>query len=760
MDHIINYIRIIIFLPFLNINAFAQTTFDSGERLLSIKINSNLIDPPVAPLLDSGEYIKEQVRMLLLEKVNEAIRILKSNNYKKLQHKFYSNVWQGDTTSLLNYLNNIEIALQSKSNATITGFGSSEFNTTFNTHLSDTALVYRWLPINNTESIGGVLIKKDVFKNFITDYYNSTLPLIKDKYVKKEDIIEASYYLLEQTDTIKMLMNVYRSSANKFRKTMYDSLRKYHENITSKTSPYNKSLIMLRNDWFKHWFWLTGGDIRINPLDFGVDTIIGKLNLDLTKIDITTKRIDDNILERRLNSLDSIFISSYPKIAYTEKWVNKVTIPNKLDFQFSAIDNIKFPNNNKNIKQNIKEGEKKVIVIHNISADRKAGLLEDTKAIPNRSAFQAGLDEVITSIGELATAYGKLTGTTWSLVSNFFFPQQNYDNKVINTAQSIDTSRVTVQLPISGNTIIKIMLKLNANDSFTISGTPGDNFLAKLKNTLDGKNLMVDKIFNDEFGIKTMTFDQMLKNKISFDKQFSTYLSLITHDAAKHILEDSFMVAGMIHIYNNASSPLLRPITKIQNKAFRYYSSTLETSAYKSTVVNVVRPYTTISKTNSDNVYLEQFSYKIGKTKRFTLSAGLAYTLNSYNQSVAKEENGSINITNSSQQFRFLVGLNLYFRPLFSLNNDLGKFCERWYLFLGVGIPKSIENLYIGLGRDLYPGLKLTTGVHVIKQNKYLIQNNKIVDEKLRYQTAGPFVSVSIDPTSLINLLNVFTKKN
>jgi hypothetical protein len=138
----------------------------------------------------------------------------------------------------------------------------------------------------------------------------------------------------------------------------------------------------------------------------------------------------------------------------------------------------------------------------------------------------------------------------------------------------------------------------------------------------------------------------------------------------------------------------------------------------------------------------------------------VAYTLNSYDESVAKAENGTISITNNNQLFRFVVGLNIYFgKGLYSLDNTLGHWCDRWYAFAGVGIPKPIENLYFGIGRDIYVGLKLTAGVHVAKHNKYLIQNNQVVEETLRYQAAGPFVSATIDPTTLISFLNVFTKK-
>ena len=77
---------------------------------------------------------------------------------------------------------------------------------------------------------------------------------------------------------------------------------------------------------------------------------------------------------------------------------------------------------------------------------------------------------------------------------------------------------------------------------------------------------------------------------------------------------------------------------------------------------------------------------------------------------------------------------------------------------MGVGIPDPLGNVYFGISGDLLPGLKLTTGAHIVKNNKYLIQNNRIIEETLRYQFGGPFIALQIDPASLINVLNIFKK--
>src|SRR5690606_5595099 len=136
------------------------------------------------------------------------------------------------------------------------------------------------------------------------------------------------------------------------------------------------------------------------------------------------------------------------------------------------------------------------------------------------------------------------------------------------------------------------------------------------------------------------------------------------------------------------------------------------------------------------------FSYNVGKGHRFSLGGGIAYTFIPYSQSVASENNGSIAITNNVRQYQLVVSLHTYLgkKGLFNQDNSFwGKNKERLFAFVGVGIPRPLENVYLGLGKDLWPGLKLTVGLHLARHNYYKIQNDEIIEEKLNYKLAGPF---------------------
>lgn len=733
-------------------SALAQTSFDTSGKLEKINWTSSGIDPAATPLPEIGMELKQQVRDLLLRKTQEAIRVIRANNYKRSLHKFYLQVWNqpGDSANLLGRLLEVETALQSGS---LTAYGgvNRTFSEVFNRYVSDTAQVFRWRP---TGTRSGVLLRNDVFQSFVADYYNASLPSLAGAYARREDIVEASYYLLEQNARIRGFLGAYRSSISHYRKSLFDSLVEYHAALVAPATPLAKARQLLRSDWIAKWFWFTGGEIRINPIDFRSDTLVRKVVSDLSKM--SGDLLADLPVERRLDTLEDLFRASNPSDAVVGRWINKVALPDQDDFfQFSATGDIKYPNDARKLRESVHADDSKVLVIHNIPADRKANLRQDRKAIPDRSAFQEGLDGAVAGLGQLALAYKQVVAAPWSLVADFLLPRPNYRNGTI-TAQTISMGH-----GINDDPEPIIVIRIQSEDSIELSGKSSSSFFDALSHVLSGPGPIKQAVFTKIFsGVASATFADANDPafRVRLKAMLGHYYEEIMQQAAAQVQEDSLLVAGMLRIYNTATEPLQKAIRLREDQSIRYYSATLETAPSDTTVELQVRPYT-LSKANTDTAFLTSFSYRIGKPRRFTLGAGIAYTLNAYDQSVAKAENGTIGITNNNQLFRFMVGMQVYFgKGLYNFDKGLGQPLERWFGFVGIGIPKPLENVYLGVGRDLYPGLKLAVGVHVARQNKYLIENNQIVEERLRYQAAGPFVSVMIDPGSFISLLNVFKK--
>jgi len=117
----------------------------------------------------------------------------------------------------------------------------------------------------------------------------------------------------------------------------------------------------------------------------------------------------------------------------------------------------------------------------------------------------------------------------------------------------------------------------------------------------------------------------------------------------------------------------------------------------------------------------------------------------------------SQSLANETQQFRMVLGLHTYFgKGLFLQDNHFSIKLPRWSVFTGVGIPKPLDNFYLGAGVDLVPGLKLVTGAHFYKYTKYTFRNDQLLDKVNTYKLAGPFVSLNIDPPSFLKAIGLF----
>lgn len=73
----------------------------------------------------------------------------------------------------------------------------------------------------------------------------------------------------------------------------------------------------------------------------------------------------------------------------------------------------------------------------------------------------------------------------------------------------------------------------------------------------------------------------------------------------------------------------------------------------------------------------------------------------------------------------------------------------------GVGIPTPLNDLYAGIGYDLYPGVQVGILAHWYKNEAATIQNNKIVERRNVYADPIPALTLSIDSSLFTNLLKL-----
>jgi hypothetical protein len=683
----------LLFILFLLLNLKAQSNdsivkFNAKGHLVQFKLNKGVnvkdLKFDFDNLKDIDKQNKIKARAFLLEKVKEARRIIVSTRYKQAARLFYMRLWDNESIQLLNYLNHISESLQNGKISKNSSELGKNFNDVFNKYLSDDNISTFYVQLNeNKNSVE--FYQRDLLNSFLIDFINLIINSA-DNTIKtslhKENFIESTYGLLVQKkefdNQCKKLFERYKSM-NQFDSTFYNSLIQLHQNFESETSEFNKAIKLLKDNIFKDFFWLNGGNIRFNPFDITTDKILKqKPNYNLLDKPYSDSIFNyplSPILEIRYDSIASLLNYNDTSLFKTDQLLNTVFLSKDTGsyFNLSNQTEIKFSNKLKKLDDSLRVGQKKHILLHNIPSSKTPGISEQEKFFDDKSPFQIGFDSVVAQFGALGNLYTQFT--SFAPFFSFFEP-------------------------------VKWMYDKN--------------------------------------------------NKSGEKKEFNVYFSKITNQAINQLRLDSFYLSSVIDIYNKSTVPQFT-VNKIIDTNALYYTKLLETKPSKKAITKDI---TVFSFNKKDTSIIQKFTYDVHQYHRFKLSAGIANTVTPYNQSTVTESNGGISIVNNTLDCRLVVGVHYYLgKGLFNQSKEFwGKNSERTSLFIGVGIPDPLGNLYFGLSRDLWPGLKLTVGGHVIKNNKYLIQNNRIVEETLRYQFGGPFIALQIDPASLINVLNIFKK--
>lgn len=156
--------------------------------------------------------------------------------------------------------------------------------------------------------------------------------------------------------------------------------------------------------------------------------------------------------------------------------------------------------------------------------------------------------------------------------------------------------------------------------------------------------------------------------------------------------------------------------------------------------------------------------YKVGKLRLIEFGAGIAYSLSPVRITNIDTSGGKFDITNDEDKIRLVLGLKFHFKKIFWGDNRFvlektkrHNMLDRLYGFIGVSVPKPLNNFYTGVGIDLIPGLSITTGAHWYQNKKYTISNNQITGQSLQYQPSL-YVGITTDPTLLAALLKTIIK--
>lgn len=740
--------------------------YDSDGKLIKLERKGTPNDTKV--VADLNAAAQKQVRELLRKKIDQTLTALAKKDASA--NLFYHDVWSGDIGDIVTDLQYFK-GLLSKTTA-------KEFNEEYDISkvkiLRRTAGCIKHLYATQAYSIDRstpykiVLTQENLLNAFLVDLYNQTLPELKvDLSIQNyTDVSNAIIKEKNVADSVLTLFRKNRAVGNEY--TLYCGIKDYQRKFDAFTQQ-NDGATILNTSWAKEWFWLRGGESKLNPLDFTTDAFVKNTpQFNAVNAQLFNRYID-SLLDRHLRNdsvqkldefnrllslknsgkdvysyktrIDSLVArneASRQALLTTSADINIVEIPKTDSFYaFSADPKIKFDNDEKQLKGPLHTDETKTILVYNVTQDIKVDLLETNKTIPDRSAFQDLTDTTFSYLGQIGKIVLSLSPYAGPLSNLSTLGQPNRAITVSGGSPAArgGTSNFTIR---SFNSITNV-----SNDKSEIL----KSIKEQLEHNCAFNQLLFDISFTD------------VSSADRIENSLKAYHAGYSNTILKQLITDSLKAANYLSFYVNSTIPQTIPLEPQKATVARFATKILHTTTSDDPIKKEVSIYSIKSK---DTVFLQKFSYKVGRNYRFQLSAGLAYTFGDYySQSKAETVNGKIVVTNNVQQYHFVAGVHVYpFKGLYLQDNRFwGVPEERFSLYAGVGIPDPLGNIYVGPSYDLWPGLKITCGANIIKQNRYTIENDVITGSRLHYKTAGFFAALQIDPTSLLNMLSAFKQK-
>jgi hypothetical protein len=110
-----------------------------------------------------------------------------------------------------------------------------------------------------------------------------------------------------------------------------------------------------------------------------------------------------------------------------------------------------------------------------------------------------------------------------------------------------------------------------------------------------------------------------------------------------------------------------------------------------------------------------------------------------------------------SAPLQFMVGLKFY-----PSKGELGDDRVVWSkhrrnIIIAASMPKVADNIYLGGGWDIYPGLNIAAGLQLYRNDVYNILNDKVQSTSTAYSPAA-FVAVSLDGSAIVGIATFLFK--
>lgn len=758
---------------------------------------------PMGPYLKTTEKdfpaqdaaIKVASRALLQDRMRSTLELLGRDNSDSLHH-FYSLLWGED---VLQKMATELVALNDILSMGLAGPGGGlaffkPLMKPLNGYLlSSSAFIYSV----NQPAAGGKLElhRKAPLNQLLVDVYNGAGALPVKPVVTVDQYLRTMPYLRKQFDSANTLLKQFSQKADE---KLLKEMEAFTRDMDNSQSVFSFVRRLFNRDWYKFWFCLRGGQLRLNPLDFNTDNFLAKApQYDYSGCDAifdtyidsviwkyqrfdTVGKVDAfrKILAQKANGktlyglkarLDTLMAANAPVQAlYTigDDLLNVVETPTKGRekarrdfFPYSATAGFSSRDSSKKyLRFPIRVDSTKHLVIFNIPAGAKVYLKENAKVIVDQSGFQTGVGDLSGLIAQSAglfTQYATPLGSIASLLS-----------PAINSPQTV------TGIPSQPRDRFRSLALQPNRLSVTDKRYKDDDLATFPEHYLKDRGIYNKQIFDQA------RIPPEFSSKENKDRTFGTLAEGVDNDdrilAAETIFLERYMwlygewirviggvkdkqllLGNFIDIVAHSTLPVDK-LAAISGKVPLYSTKILTTTPIDSATRQAD---TVFYVKGSDTSKLGQFIYRTGKTYTFQMSAGISYVAANFIQGKAALTNGQVVVNNTAQQYRFLVGLHVYPGGLFLQDNRFpGAVWHRLSVFLGVGFPNPLENVYPGLSYDLCPGFKATAGVYLYRNDAYTIQNDQIVEDRLKYKAAWPFFAIQIDPSALIKALGVSSK--
>ncbi|WP_073086470.1 hypothetical protein [Chitinophaga jiangningensis] len=594
---------------------------------------------------------------------------------------------------------------------------------------------------------------------FLIDFYNHTsahasvYELTADKLAAFAAALDS---FAQKSVRVRDTMNAAKDTASV--RIALDAMQRFHNELQA-CEGYQYLKDSSKKNWLYSWSWLHSDQLMINPLEFTtesnyknhpladdraqdfdqyIDSLIARYKRydtsgrveDFKKI-LAMKKSGSDLFNQKekIKQLTDENNAKMAKFTLTGRNLNEIKLPEKTAFYlYSTSKDFKSNNNSdKYLTRTVTEGESKTVVLLNVPAGQKSGLLENISESPDQSAIGKLVDTLAGSAVQIFS-YASQYGAAGAVLS------------------ALTTLPKVAPVKFSNNSNAFMVSDRSVFEEFKAKVPPLHRD-AELLNKTNQKFILKQKNTNEQY-IK----DSAQKSLIQ--EMFSSYMDDLTQKYTARFPSDSLQALYLSRMLANATL-VPKKLDTAFTKEPLLTTGVFETSTSNKSNTEIITPYYT--KAEDDTVKLKSFEYERGKHHRFQLSAGLAYTAQHLVQSTAKQENGQITISNQSQQYQLGIGLHIHLGKGLVLKDErfAGKFLERSSVYVGIGIPEPLGNLYLGYSYDFFPGLKSIVGAHFYRQNQYEILNNVIVEERLEYRMALPFFAIQVDPAGLLKALNV-----